>query len=400
MKYQICSITRSISLFSAATMATIMSIANPALAIENRVKRDRITVPSGTIIPVSLNNALSSRNSQRGDKFTATLKSGQDDAGLPRGTRVEGVVQEALPAIDGKPGMLDVDFRKLVFPNGGSMNVQASLYSLNGKDVKRTDGRLTASSDKSQDRLKWVGIGAGAGLLIGAVTKQNELLSGLLGSGAGYLYNELSKKKPGDVTLKEGSSFGVRLDRDISFNDNGTSTSQGAYIVRNDNQNNNDTNRRNGRRTNYGNDNNVNRRGNGNSGNVTGSANNRSNDSRYANIGLSVDGKNTRYDQNSAPYIRNNVVYVPLAATGRTAMFDYQYASRTKTIFVRNEGIRLVLGSRTAYVNGRERTLPAAAMMINDSIYVPMEFIGWAVNGSASYDGDSQMVNITTTRDR
>src|SRR5207247_842058 len=74
-----------------------------------------------------------------------------------------------------------------------------------------------ASSDKNKDRLKFVGIGAGAGLLIGAITKQNALTSLLLGAGGGYLANEFGKKKPGDVALKSGSEFGVRVDRQFAF---------------------------------------------------------------------------------------------------------------------------------------------------------------------------------------
>src|SRR5205085_417038 len=56
------------------------------------------------------------------------------------------------------------------------------------------------------------------GLLIGALTKQNELLSTILGAGGGYLFNELGNKKPGDVNLKQGSTFGVRLDRELAYN--------------------------------------------------------------------------------------------------------------------------------------------------------------------------------------
>ena len=75
-----------------------------------------------------------------------------------------------------------------------------SANSLSGKAVKSGDGRLVATGDKSKDRLKFIGIGAGAGLLLGTVTKQNSLLSLLLGAGAGYLYNETGNKpKPGDV---------------------------------------------------------------------------------------------------------------------------------------------------------------------------------------------------------
>ena len=102
----------------------------------------RITLPSGTVIPMRLDDELSSKNNEQGDKFSATIKSGRDDGGIPAGTRVEGVVREAQASGNGKPGVLDVDFRRMVFPNGGSQTVTASLTSLNGKDVKRQDGRM------------------------------------------------------------------------------------------------------------------------------------------------------------------------------------------------------------------------------------------------------------------
>src|SRR5207248_5000404 len=106
----------------------------------------------------------------------------------------------------------------IVFPDGSSQPITASLYSLSGKAISRADGRLVATNTKSRDRLKFIGVGAGAGLLLGTLTKQNSLLSLLLGAGAGYLYSEAGNRpKPGDVNLSEGQEFGVRLDRDLVF---------------------------------------------------------------------------------------------------------------------------------------------------------------------------------------
>ncbi|MEP6756554.1 MAG: stalk domain-containing protein [Chthonomonadales bacterium] len=404
MKHRFTHIALNSALLTAAAISMAGSIAAPVMAIESARPGDRITIPMGTIIPFTLNNSLSSKNSSRGDKFTATVQSGRDDSGFPSGTRIEGVVQEAQPSIDGKPGMLDIDLRRFVFPNGGTMAVQASLYSLHGKDVKRSDGRLVASSDNSKDRLKWVGIGAGAGLLIGAITKQNELLSGLLGSGAGFLYNELSKKKAGDVTLNEGTPFGVRLDRDIAFNDDRNNPSEGAYIVRTDNGNNNNQNNNNGnnrRRYNDNQNNNPNNgrnynNGNGNQVNYSGNYRNTYN----GNIGMTVDGRDAQFDNNKTPYVRNGVVFVPLVAAGRTGMFDYRYVSSDHSIYARNNSIHVALGSRYATVNGRQRELPAAPEMYKNSIYVPMQLVGWAVGGSTSWDADNKMVVVTSSRNQ
>jgi hypothetical protein len=178
----------------------------------------RVTLPTGTVIPVRLDEALSSNENREGDTFTATVVSGQDDAGLPEGTRIEGVVREAIAENRGKPGVLDLDIRRIVFPNESAKTITADVISLNGKNIDRKDGRLVASGSRNNEQLKWVGIGAGAGLLIGTLTKGNTLVDTLLGAGAGFLYNELQRKGASDVNLKSGTEFGVRLNKPLAFN--------------------------------------------------------------------------------------------------------------------------------------------------------------------------------------
>ena len=82
------------------------------------------------MIPVRLYTPLSSKTNRPGDRFTATVKYGRDDAGMPEGTRVEGVVREAIPSGNGKPGVLDIDFTRVVFPSGNTKTLDASLISL------------------------------------------------------------------------------------------------------------------------------------------------------------------------------------------------------------------------------------------------------------------------------
>lgn len=179
-----------------------------------------VTLPAETVIPVKLDDQLTSNESREGDRFTATVESGRDDAGLPPGTKIEGVVREAVPARNGKPGVLDVDFRRIVFPNGDSRALDAGLISLDNKSISRSsEGRLEAKGrNEGSERLKWVGIGAGAGLLISTLTKGNTLVDTLLGAGAGYLYNELQRKGASNVNLKAGTEMGVRLNRSLAFN--------------------------------------------------------------------------------------------------------------------------------------------------------------------------------------
>jgi hypothetical protein len=176
------------------------------------------SITAGTVIPVRLDESLRSDEAREGDRFTATVETGRDDAGLPNGTKFEGVVTEAVPARNGKPGVLSVDFRRIVFPDGGQKDIDGHVVDINGKGVQRDDsGRLIAKGGNSNEQMKWVGIGAGAGLLISTLTKGNVLVDSLLGAGAGYLYNQLQRKGASNVNLKSGSEFGVKLDRSFTF---------------------------------------------------------------------------------------------------------------------------------------------------------------------------------------
>ena len=320
----------------------------------------RTSLPSGTVIPVRLDDALSSKSAARGDRFTATVIPGADNAGLPDGTRLEGVVRESVPSDGGEAGSLDVEFRRISFPGGSSQAINASIYSLSGKTLKRGDGRLIATGDKSKDRLKFIGIGAGAGLLLGTVTKQNSLLSVLLGAGAGYLYSEVGNKpKPGDVNLKEGQEFGVRLDRELAFD---------AQTRRYYRQN---------RRT------------------PAVDSSQPAGYSEYTDqIRVRVDDRRVRFQRESRPYIRDGVVFLPLAVMGEACSFDYRYDANARTIYARNDEVHTALGSRTAMVNGGRRSLPVAAEQRNGVTFVPLQFIAWAADGEVGYDEASGIVTV------
>lgn len=347
---------------------------------------DRVTLPSGTVIPLKLNVELSSKENRPGDKFTAKLRTGKDDAGLPPGTYVTGVVRESLPSADGKPGVLDLDFQRIVLSNSDSRPLEGQLVSLDLKSVKRDEnGRLTAA--KSDDRLKFVGIGAGAGFLISRLTNKSDLTNTLLGAGAGYLFDQLvNKKKPGDVTLKPGAEFGVRLERSLTFN---TSYNGGSYnggSPRDDrgfvapNRDSQDSRDRVNDERNYDRrqDNPVNTDG-------------------VRGIGVLIDDREVRF-RNARPYMRNSVVFVPFDAVSQDANLNYRYDASARTVRSSNNSVRVAVGSRIALVNGERRRLEAAPELRNGVVYVPMQFVGLMTGGSAYFDKASQTVVVTSRR--
>lgn len=181
-----------------------------------------VVIPAGTVIPVTLDQMLSSATSNRGDVVTVTVRSAKDgDAEFPLGTKLAGIVADVQQKGADQPGMLDLTFQHAKLPDGLKAGIAGSLISLDDKTVTRSsDGRLIATNATSSDRLKFIAIGTGAGLIVGKLLKKDLIVGGLLGAAAGYIYSEFSKDKVTsmDVTVPAGTVFGVRLDHDLTYN--------------------------------------------------------------------------------------------------------------------------------------------------------------------------------------
>jgi len=184
-----------------------------------------VSLTRGTVIAVHLQDELSSNESRKGDRFVATVddrnsKSDWRSDALPSGSTIKGYVRSVSPREGKRPGMLDLAFDRVVLPDGHGYSIQGSLISLDNKSItKDKNGRLIANKAHSNNRLTYVGIGAGAGALIGLVTSRKHVVEdSLLGAGAGLLFGALEKgKSPSDVKLKAGTQMGVRLDSRLAY---------------------------------------------------------------------------------------------------------------------------------------------------------------------------------------
>jgi hypothetical protein len=177
-----------------------------------------ISLAANTVIPVRLNEELSSSTSAVGDMFTATLDTTQENAymGLPYGTVIEGHVNAVRAMGDGQPGVLGLAFDRIKFPDGRTEDLDGSLIGLDSKSVSNRNGRIVAKKSNNSD-TKYVGIGAGAGALLAVITKGNVISNAVIGAALGYLYDQSQATHRRDVTLKEGTTFGVVLNRDETF---------------------------------------------------------------------------------------------------------------------------------------------------------------------------------------
>lgn len=184
--------------------------------------QNRVVLEPGTVIPVILNTELSSNGSIAGDTFTARVDTSKDAYNrIMQAATVTGVVRAATPQAGDQPGTLEVAFTNLRLANGESYSISGTPTSLDPKNVTlNSNGILVAKSTRKDDRLKYAGIGAGAGALIkilggDRVRIEDVLLGGLLGYGAGSVIK--SPEEVHDVNLKPGTPMGVLVGRQVLY---------------------------------------------------------------------------------------------------------------------------------------------------------------------------------------
>jgi hypothetical protein len=205
-------------------IATVFALSGAGVKAQSHT----VSLSPGTVVAAHLQDDLSSNNSTKGDRFTATVDDNSSNSNwnsnsLPAGSKINGYVRSVVPQKDKNPGILDLAFNRVILPDGRSYSIQGSLISLDNKSVtKDKHGRLVATKGHTTNRLTYVGYGAGAGALIGLITSRKHLFEDtLLGAGAGYLFGALQKgQKPSNVDLKPGTQLGVRLDNRLSYSRN------------------------------------------------------------------------------------------------------------------------------------------------------------------------------------
>jgi hypothetical protein len=372
----------------AATLGTLLafSLTGVAQAQRNGYAR-QVSLPEGTVLRAELNESLSSVSSRPGQRFTATVQPAEDGSGLPSGTEVVGQVRSVRRASDRQPGIIDVDFVSLRTPDGRTYPITASLTSLDSSNIRRTaDGRLESRGNSSKDRTKFIGYGAGAGALIGALTGDNLLLGAVLGAAAGYLYGELNKDKErrgsyADVSLKEGTEFGVELDRRLALAV--PAIGNGRYEDRSTRYDSRSDTRTGQYDSRYG--------------NRTGRYDDRAAGYRDSDIRVYVNDRELRLGDNR-PFLSSGRVLVPLNAVLDATGHRYNYDSRDREITVNgNRGdARLVVGESYASIDGERVRLDVPTQRIDGVLYVPTQFLEEATDIRSDWDAERRTLRLTS----
>jgi hypothetical protein len=323
------------------------------------VPPEAMVIPQGTVIPVRLDQKLSSATNRQGDSFTVTVRSAYDgDAEFPRGTRIQGVLSNLQLAGDGQPGMLELSFREAILPDGQRVGAEGSLVSLDEKVVMQTpDGRLVVRNEHSNDRLKFIGIGAVGGLILGKLTKHT-LEGTLLGAAAGYLYSEYDKQKvqPTDVTVAEGTEFGVRIDRQLAYN-----PSRAFVVARGDYLH---------------------------APPPPVSLPSRDIEVTMAGRAISFEG--------AQPFQEGGIVLVPLAPVMDQAQILYKYDQHLQAVSLDTDqgALQMNIGKAYALLNGEREDLEAPAQVRDGVVFVPLHFLALATETRVVWVADTRTVTM------
>jgi len=111
-------------------------------------------------------------------------------------------------------------------------------------------------------------------------------------------------------------------------------------------------------------------------------------------IEIYVDGSKVVSDV--APVIENGTTLVPLRIISENfgARVNWNDATSAVTVNSAANDVKLVVGSKSATVNGANQTLSIAAKLINGRTFVPLRFVGESLGANVDYDAKTNRVNI------
>jgi hypothetical protein len=183
-----------------------LGLALSALAVTASAQT-RLSLPAGTVIIVQTTSPLESNSAQIGQTFETTVVDaiGLDNyAVIPSGSHIRGTITFAQPSNRQQSGVIEVDFNRLLLPDGTSYPIVGRLTSTDPTERRQIDSDPNA-------RVVLVGGRGGVGAAIAGAGSTNSPASSILGA----LGSLLSQAQ--DVRVPTGTQLAVQLDQAASL---------------------------------------------------------------------------------------------------------------------------------------------------------------------------------------
>jgi hypothetical protein len=178
-----------------------------------------LVLPEGSVIPVSLITEISSEHAEAGDGVYARTiipMTVDNQIVIPVGTFVRGrIVNAERPGRVSGKAELTINFQTLVFENGITLPLYASLGGVGGRAERTGEASVEGDSTQGEDVTVVAGrSGAGAG--IGAIADRS-VRGVLLGAGVGAAVGitEVLLTRGEDVVFPPGTLIEIVLDRPL-----------------------------------------------------------------------------------------------------------------------------------------------------------------------------------------
>ena len=209
----------------ASTAPAVSASQKNATAADNA---SLLTIPAGSQIPISLTQAISTKNAREGDAVYAQTTFPfvlNERVLVPPGTYIQGRISRVERAGHGH-GRAEIlmHFTSMIYPSGYTVMLPASVENTPGADnksVKDSEGTIQQDSDtgkKVEDAAKNGVYGTMGGATAGGLAT-GSLNGARVGAGAGAAAGvawALLKRGP-DVRLEVGTSIQMEVQRSITL---------------------------------------------------------------------------------------------------------------------------------------------------------------------------------------
>jgi len=207
---------------STPAMTTSSAPGAPSAVVDPNV----VTIPAGTKIPLSLAQAISTKNAHEGDAVYATTAFPfvvNERVIIPAGSYIQGTIShvERGGRMKGRAEIL-MHFTSMIYPSGYTVMLPGSVENTPGADnksVKDEEGTIQQDKDtgkKIEDAAKGGVYGGSGGALAGGLA--GGLNGARIGAGAGAAagIGWALLKRGNDVRLDVGTSIEMEIQRAIT----------------------------------------------------------------------------------------------------------------------------------------------------------------------------------------
>jgi hypothetical protein len=212
---------------SPSAQSSVQSVATapPSEVASPARDANAVVIPGGSKIPLSLKQAISTKNAREGDAVyaeTAFPFVVNDRILIPAGTYIQGKISRVeKPGRSIKRAELLIHFTSMIYPSGYTVMLPGSVENTPGADsngVKDKEGTIQADKDtgkRVEDAAKGAAVGGTVGAIGGAAAGgyNGARYGGLAGLAGGVAW-ALLKHGP-DVKLDVGTSIEMEIQRDV-----------------------------------------------------------------------------------------------------------------------------------------------------------------------------------------